>query len=45
MGNLQNRTELLGNLGIPKFVSKFIPNISVRTAPLRDLTALNVDWH
>lgn len=45
MGKSRNRTEWLRILGVVKFVSKFIPNMSAVIAPLRNLIILDVDWH
>lgn len=43
----KNRKQLLGFLGFMKYLNKFIPNLSLITAPLRELTKDNVQfqWH
>lgn len=40
-----NKQDLLRFLGMGKYLSKFIPNMSKITAPLRNLTHNNADWH
>ncbi|XP_011859337.1 PREDICTED: uncharacterized protein LOC105556835 [Vollenhovia emeryi] len=40
-----SKLEVLRFLGLVKFVGKFVPNLSKITAPLRNLTRLDVDWH
>lgn len=45
MKNPVDKKELLRFLGMVKFVGKFIPNLSLITAPLRDLTRDDVKWH
>lgn len=39
-----NKQELLKLLGLVNYLSKFIPNSSKLTAPLRELTKSNVEW-
>lgn len=39
-----NRTEVLRLLGLFKYLGKFIPNLSRRTAALRNLTRNDVQW-
>lgn len=41
----KSKADLLRFLGMVKFVGRFIPNLSKITAPLRNLTRLDVDWH
>lgn len=41
----KNKKELLRFLGMVKYLSKFIPNLSQITSPLRELTRDNVIWH
>lgn len=41
----QNKQELLRLLGMAKYLNKFIPNLSKISAPLRNLTRNDVDWH
>lgn len=40
----ENKDHLLRFLGLTKFLCKFIPNLSQRTANLRNLTHDKVDW-
>lgn len=40
-----NKQELLKILGLVHYLSKFISNASELTAPLRELTKSNVEWH
>ncbi|XP_072384499.1 uncharacterized protein [Diabrotica undecimpunctata] len=40
-----NKSDLMRLLGMAKFLGKFVPNMSKVTAPLRELTKLDVPWH
>jgi hypothetical protein len=40
----QNKKELLRFLGMTKYLSQYIPNLSTVSAPLRNLTKNYVDW-
>lgn len=40
-----NRSDVLRLLGLFKYLGKFIPNLSRRTAALRNLTRNDVQWH
>lgn len=40
----QNKKELLRFLGMTKYVSQYIPNLSTLSTPLRHLTKNNSDW-
>lgn len=39
-----NKADVLRVLGLYKFLAKYIPNLSQRTANLRHLTNLNTEW-
>lgn len=41
----QNKSELLTFLGFMQYLSKFMPNMSEISAPLRKLTEKNVAWY
>lgn len=40
-----NKTEVLRLLGLFKYLARFIPNLSKRSANLRELTKNNIDWN
>lgn len=44
MNSPQNKKELLRFLGITKYLSKFIPNVSEISSPLRQLTKDRAEW-
>lgn len=41
----QSKADVLRFLGMVKYIGKFIPNLSKITAPLRNLTRLDVEWN
>jgi hypothetical protein len=41
----ENKTELLRFLGMVNFVGKFVPNLSTKSSPLRELLKQDTVWH
>lgn len=41
----ENKTDVGRFLGMLKYLSQYLPNLSQRTAKLRQLTRADVDWH
>ena len=45
MESPKDKAAVLRFLGMIAYIGKFIPNLSQRTSPLRELTKKTVDWH
>ena len=44
MQNPQNKKELQTFLGMANYLSKFVPNLSTLTEPLRELDRKDFEW-